>query len=196
MGPKETINGIYELFLKVVEAVELERKSSLCSRSVFLDEASRIILDVRKHQAGLVLKLSQTGVKDPVLLKYATVPGHIERICEYMENMNRALSARCNEGIRFSDKATDEVNYLFEELKGILLNTSGMLGTGNFILAGHIKHAELAFSESAREFAARHRERIEEGLCLPKASSIYMDMLNSFMAIAWHSKEIMQELRE
>ena len=194
MVPKETISGIYELLLKVIAAVELEQKSSLHSHTVFLDEANRIIQDVRRRQPGLVLQLMETGEKDPSLLKYTSVPGHIERICEYMENINTALRALCTEGVRFSDKAMAEVDYLFVELKGILVNTSGTLAAGDLMLAARVKRAELLFSESAREFVLRHGERIAEGICLPKASSLYMEMLDSFRAIAWHSKEITQEL--
>ncbi|MDA8088300.1 MAG: hypothetical protein M0Z75_16585 [Nitrospiraceae bacterium] len=194
MEPKETVSGIYELLMKVIDAVEFEQKSSLHSRTVFLDEANRIIRDVRRRQPGLVLKLLETGEKDPSFLKYTSVPGHIERICEYMENINRALRALCTEGVRFSDKAMDEVNYLFVELKGILVSTSGTLSSGDLALAGRVKQAELVFSESARKFVLRHGERIAEGICLPRASSLYMDILDSFRAIAWHSKEIAQEL--
>lgn len=185
---------IHENFLKIVEALELEKQSSFHSRTVFLDEASRIILVVRSFQTRLALKISCSGEKAPEFLKYASIPGHIERICEYMENMNAALRSRCAEGVRFSDKAVDEVDFLFRGLKEILLDTSGILVSKNPALAGDVKKAEVSFSESARQFIVRHRERVAEGICLPKAACLYFDLLDAFKAIAWHSKEITQEL--
>ncbi len=65
---------------------------------------------------------------------------------------------------------------------------------GNLTMAGRVKQAELAFSERARQFVLRHGERVSEGKCLSKASFLYMEMVDSFKAIAWHSKEIIQDL--
>ncbi len=199
MEPEEKISGIYELFLKLVDALELERKGAVYLRALFLEEADRLIREVRSHQQALASRLQGRGSKgkDPSLLKYASIHGHIDRICEHMENMSKALSARCMEGIRFSDKAADEVDYLFGELKDILSGTSSLLaGAKDIALAGSVGQAELAFSVSVGGFEVRHGERIAHGICLPRASSIYMEMLDSFRAIAWHSKEIAQELQD
>ena len=46
------------------------------------------------------------------------------------------------------------------------------------------------------EYATLHEERLIEGLCLPVASSLYINMLDSIKNIAWHAKEIATKLVE
>ncbi|MDA8168816.1 MAG: hypothetical protein M0Z59_03845 [Nitrospiraceae bacterium] len=191
---KETVEDIYGLFPKLLEAVELLQRSAVYSNPRLLDDADTLAKEIHLREKDLTERLVAMGRSEPLVQKMVSIPGHIERIGDYIESMSKALRIKANGGILFSDKAMDEINFLFEKIKDILSNTSDMLLARNRIVAGYVREAELALTRSANEFATMHEERLIEGLCMPKASSIYLDMLDAFKAIAWHSKEIAQKL--
>ncbi|MBI5212817.1 MAG: hypothetical protein HY957_05520, partial [Nitrospirae bacterium] len=72
--------------------------------------------------------------------------------------------------------------------------TSDILLAKNFILGRYVQESEAGIVKRATEYATLHEERLIEGLCLPIASSLYINMLDSIKNIAWHAKEITAKL--
>ncbi len=196
MSLKEILAEMHELFPKLVEALELLQKSHLYTNPKPLDRVDALAQEVHKREKALTEQLVKAAQEEPRGARYVAVPGHIERIGDYVEALSRVLRAKAQEGVLFSDKAMDEINFLFEKAKDILVNTADLLLAPNLLVAGYVREAELALTRSANEFSTLHEERLIEGLCLPKASSLYLDMLDAFKAIAWHAKEIARKVVE
>jgi Na+/phosphate symporter len=57
-----------------------------------------------------------------------------------------------------------------------------------------VRESAAEISRSASEFATMHEERLIEGLCMPKASPLFLDILDAIKGIAWHAKEIAEKL--
>ncbi|MDA8086117.1 MAG: hypothetical protein M0Z75_05395 [Nitrospiraceae bacterium] len=196
MELKEIAFGLSGLFSKLVAVTELLGRSALLSNAAFLDEADTILPDARRLTENLSRELSKSAANEPPAMKYASVPGHAERICDHFENFSGLLRAKAAENIHFSDKAMGEMNYMIGRLKDMLSNASGMLLAGDAFTAEYMRQAELSVLKSACDFAALHDERLREGICLPKASSLYLSMLEGMKAAAWHLKEMTRDLLE
>jgi Na+/phosphate symporter len=196
MPLRELMIQVYGLFPKLIEAVELLQRGLIYNNLQSLEEAERLAREVLKKEHAMTEEVIKLSADFPQAGRYIPIPGHIERIGNYIENMSRALRVKARENILFSDKAMDEMNFLFEKIKDILGNTADMVLARNLIIAGYIREAESSVERSANKFATLHEERLIEGLCLPKASAIYLELLDAFKAVSWHSKEIVQRLMD
>jgi Na+/phosphate symporter len=79
-------------------------------------------------------------------------------------------------------------------VRDILANARDLVLAPNILVARHMAEAEAALEKMADEYATRHEERLIEGLCAPKASQLYIQMIDAFKGIAWHAKEIAKDL--
>jgi Na+/phosphate symporter len=105
-----------------------------------------------------------------------------------------ALKNKSKGNVLISDKATAELDYLFGSTRDIMVNVRDMVLAPNTLVARHMAESERAVEKMADEYATKHEERLIEGLCTPKASQLYIQMLDAFKSIAWHAKEIAKDL--
>jgi Na+/phosphate symporter len=128
------------------------------------------------------------------LKPYVSVPVHLLRIGESVEKLAGCIEIMVREQVLFSDRAIEEINYLFQRLADILRPTADIILARNAILAQYVGESETGVVKRALEYATQHEERLIEGLCLPYASSLYIRMLDEIKNIAWHAKEIAARL--
>jgi Na+/phosphate symporter len=96
--------------------------------------------------------------------------------------------------VLLSDKASAELDYLFGRTRDILVNARDMVLAPNTLVGRHMAESARAVERMADEYSTLHEERLIEGLCAPKASQLFIQMLDAFKTISWHSKEIAQDL--
>lgn len=152
-------------------------------------------LNALKKQADLLTEKVVTLARDnPDLRHYVPIPTHILRIAENIEKVSEAISTKIKEDILFSDRAVSEVTFLFQRLIDIMRPASDLILAPNSIIGNYIRESEAGIVRRANDYATLHEERLIEGLCLPKASALYINMLDNIKNIAWHCKEIANKL--
>jgi len=62
------------------------------------------------------------------------------------------------------------------------------------LVARHLEESERAIVRTANEYATKHEERLIEGLCLSKASPLFLEILDAVKEIASHARDIGKEL--
>ena len=196
MELREIVSGIHGIFIKLIVTTGNFGRNSLCPDTHLLDDAGRVFPDMRRLGEDLCRELSRCAAMEPSAIKYATVPGHVERICEHFEHISGLLRTKTLEKIHFSDKALDEMGLMLERLKDMLSDAADMLMDADARTAELLKRAETAISRSAGDFAALHDERLREGICLPKAGTLYLGLLEDVKTVAWHLKEMARDLLE
>ncbi|MDA8387513.1 MAG: hypothetical protein M0Z58_02465 [Nitrospiraceae bacterium] len=196
---RDIVFGIQGLFSKLIGLAGLLAEGVLRSNPALPDEADLILSGVRRLAGDLCRELAASAAEEPAAFKYISIPGHMERICDHFEDLNGLLRMKALQNVHFSDKASDEIHCLFGRLADMFSSASGMLpgdgsgAGGDAIIAGHVNDAWLSVLKSAGDFAALHDERLREGICLPKAHSLYLDMIEDIKAIAWHLNGITRE---
>ncbi|HET7876418.1 MAG TPA: hypothetical protein VFN71_12940 [Methylomirabilota bacterium] len=118
------------------------------------------------------------------------VPSHLERVGDAVEGLVRCLRTMEAEGTVFTDRGTREVTQLFERATELLECARDLTLTGNRVLARHVEIESMRFQELASDFARAHEERLIEGVCMPKASSTYLAMLDYLREITRHARRI------
>lgn len=122
------------------------------------------------------------------------IPIHLERIGDNVENLLRCIDMIRREGIPFTDRAVNEISTLFERSLELLECVRDLIPTRNWILMRYVVKGGEEFQTLASEYAQAHQERLIQGLCLPKASSSFLALLDYLREIEWHTRQIVQKM--
>lgn len=145
---------------------------------------------IKKTEAEVTIRIAELVREDHTLKPYLSIPQLLLRIGEHVEKLMEIINKKIKEDILFSDRGISEISFLFQRLAEILKTTSDLLLTKNSVLIRYIQESESDLANKALEYATLHEERLIEGLCLPIASPLFLNMLNAIRNIAWDAKEI------
>jgi Na+/phosphate symporter len=122
------------------------------------------------------------------------IPMHVERIGDNIEFLIRAIRTMVTEGIPFTDRAMREVNALFQQAIGLVECVRDVIATKNRVFLRHMLEEGQRYEEMANEYTLFHQQRLVEGVCMPKASSVYVAIVDYFKGIGSHVRQIAQKL--
>jgi Na+/phosphate symporter len=191
---KELIGKLHDMVQEAAECIDLLQNAFIYDSSKYLDECEVKAKEIRHNGEVLTQEIIEEAKGDTDVRMYVSVPGHIERLGKYIENIINSIRAKIREGILCSDKAVSEFNFLMQRTQEVLKNTSDIILARNVIIRDYVKSSAVEISRSADEYATKHEERLIEGVCMPKASPMFLDFMDAVKGIAWHAKEIAEKL--
>lgn len=179
---------------QVLEMINLTYDGFIKHKKSFLNEAEKIGKTIHQFEKDFTSDIVKEGNKESVRL-LISIAGHIERIGDCVENVIKTVHTKVAEGTLFSDKAVSELNYLFNSVKDIIRDTKDIIVTLNPVLIEHTISLGNKVNQMADEFSTLHEERLVTGICHPKHSSMYLDMLDNLRMVVWHVKEAVKKLQ-
>ncbi len=177
----------------LVDMISLIYDGFIKHKKSLLHEAEQIGKKVHQFEKDFTEEIIKEGNKDSVRL-LITIAGHLERISDCFYNVIKTVEIKIKEGTLFSDKAVSELNYLFNTTKDLLKNLKDLITTFNNVLIDHILSHGTKANQMADEFSTQHEERLVTGICHPKHSSMYLDILDNLRMSIWHIKEISRRI--
>ena len=196
--PERLRGEIQEMCQKTVEMLRLTWEGFRKQDTGLLQPAERLGREIHQREKALtelVVKkpAGQAGAlgEDQALF---FVPMHLERIGDNIEFLVRAIRTMVQEGIPFSERAMREVTALFEKAIELVECVRDVIPTRNRILIRYILEEGQRYEEMADEYALAHQQRLIEGVCMPKASSVYVAILDYLKGIEWHTRQIAKKL--
>ncbi len=203
MPEKKSVNKLrkieeelYQLFHRAAEMLQLISEGFNLHSKKHLSEAEKIVREVDKSEkiltAALLKELSQHKDELDQIKELIPVPGHLERIGDCCESIIMATKTKMTTGVLFSDRAVSEINFLYKNLIELTKSAGDIILTKNLLLTKHIIVESDKVNEKANDYATLHEERLVLGVCNPKSSSIFLDVLDSFKGISFHLKKIAQ----
>lgn len=147
-----------------------------------------ISVTFRKHDDRPILEIKNESLnlKQKIMKINDENKSNIEAAVKSMDKLLEAVETKIMSGILFSERAVKELDILFDGLGAYLANIRDFLTTGNEVLRKHVKNEAEKYAGLAREFATMHEERLIKGICLPRSSSIYLNMLNGLSGIFYN----------
>jgi Na+/phosphate symporter len=182
-----TDDPLLSMFQDVLEMFALTRSSFRQHDAAALDKAEALGRDVHQRENHLTARLL-TGQPEREGLRF--VPSHLERMGDAIEGVVRCLRGMDSEGTVFTDRGIRDISQLFEKAAELLQCARDLMLTGNQVLARHVEIESMRFHDLASDFARAHEDRLIEGVCLPKASSAYLAMLDHLREITRHARRI------
>jgi Na+/phosphate symporter len=123
------------------------------------------------------------------------VPMHLARMADNIGKLAGATGRMIREGILFTDRANHEALELFDAAIELLEGLRDAERTGNRTLVRYVLDAGRSCETRANEYARFHEQRLVEGVCLPRASSVYLAMLEQLKGVEWHARQIARTVR-
>jgi len=122
------------------------------------------------------------------------LPMHLGRIVSNIEMLAADAERVVREGALFTDRARREINGLLDTVILLVDDLHDALRTGNRTLVRAILDGGRECETRAHEYALQHEQRLIEGVCQPRASSIYLAMLDHVRGIEWHARQLAGKL--
>ncbi|MDI6801883.1 MAG: hypothetical protein QMD01_07530 [Thermodesulfovibrionales bacterium] len=193
---KKLLESMYEMGIEIESCISFLQAAFIYNTSKPLKDCSSKIENIKKIEPELTKKITEQGHSNPDLKLYVSVPAHLLKIAESVGKLAELMDKKIKDSVLFSDRAVTEITFLLQRLIDVLKPTSDIILAQNTILRRYVEESESGIVKRATEYATLHEERLIEGLCLPVASSIYINMLDAIKNIAWHAKEIATTLVE
>lgn len=187
--------GLLVMISKLIELDDIIHDCFIteCPRDV--KEADKLAEEVHQQEKLLTGNLVCTLSAPPDICKTVVLfPGHLERIGDYLESALNCCKIKCRDKLPFSDSAAAEVGLMFSSLSEALGNLRDALITPNQFLLRHIVSESDELVKSTIECQMAHIERLLDGSTAPRASSIYMDIVESCRSAVYHIKEMAEKM--
>ena len=135
------------------------------------------------------------GVAEQLLLdarngEGTTADEMVGNLVELLENLRVML----DDAVPFTERAVREINSLFGTGVELLECARDALLTENRVLVRHMLAAGTQHAQLANDYAMAHQQRLAEGVCLPRASAVYLAMLEHLKGVGHHTRRIAEEL--
>jgi phosphate:Na+ symporter len=120
--------------------------------------------EVDKRLLGLLPMLQQVGI--------AT------------EDLVGAIQTAVDAEVSLTDKALAEISEIMSLLKDLARDTNDVLTTGNQHFCRYVLASAERIQQRVNECGVEHQQRLIIGVCTPRASFLYLDVIHSLKRIA------------
>jgi Na+/phosphate symporter len=195
----ETLQGeLRAMSRQTLEMLELTWKSFRKQDMGPLELAEKLGREVHQREKALTELAVKRSARQAGALEADRdlffIPMHLERIGDNIEFLTRAIRTMIQEGVPFTDRAIREVNTLFEQAIGLVECVRDVIATKNRVFLRHMLEEGQRYEAMANEYALFHQQRLIEGVCMPRASSVYVAIVDYFKGIGSHVRQIAQKL--
>jgi hypothetical protein len=125
---------------------------------------------------------------------YTTPGAPPDQLITSVADLLGSVRAMAEESVPFTERALREINSLFDKGIELVECARDALATENRVLVRHILGSGTQYAQLASDYAITHQQRLVEGVCLPRASSVYLGMLEHLKGVGWHARQITEEL--
>jgi Na+/phosphate symporter len=185
MEEKDLAHRFYEMFEKTTPVLEDVKKGFFTQNIITLKECETTFKDILKADIPFIEKMMGEKEKSEAEIKYLNLIPPIQLTASAMENLIEKMEITIELHILFSEKALNEIKELFTAMQAQLQDTKDYILTKNPNLKDSIKAGKEKLIRLANDYAIIHEQRLIAGVCMPKASYLYIDMTDSLKRIAW-----------
>jgi Na+/phosphate symporter len=172
--------GLLVMTSKLIEMTTLMYKSFIIADPEKFEKCEQLGREIHDEEKSLTADLVHNPASAFDVLKTVILfPGRLERAGDLMESILNVARIKARDGIPFSDKAQDELKRLFDLMTEVLTNFRSVLTHRDRRMLDRLMELHNQLAKMTIDFALSHEDRLIEGLCSPKASSLYLDILDS-----------------
>ncbi|HMK34713.1 MAG TPA: hypothetical protein VK463_06585 [Desulfomonilaceae bacterium] len=182
--------GLLIMVSKLVEMSKILSKCIVSGDEEQMSRCERLAEEVHSQEAFVTSSLvaasstiASTTLGQNLYKIVVRFPVRLERIGDMFQNILTCCRIKQRDGIPFSDKAYSELAQIFELVTDMLVNTRDGLVLRNKALLHHILSQRQHLGELLHDARFGHWDRLERGFCAPQASSLYLDILDSIVAM-------------
>lgn len=151
------------------------------------EETGDDIFKYEKELTGFLVEISgKTEEEKEQIKELIAAASHLHRVGEALKNMLPIVRNKIRDEILFSNKAVEELKYLFENTRKVLKSAGDVFLTRNPVLVKYVLEEGARLNEAGDNYAVEHEDRLIAGVCVPKASPLYINILDCLSRVNWH----------
>lgn len=187
--------GLLVMLSKLMDMTTLAYKSLIIADPEKMKKCDALGQDIHHEEKQLTGDLVCSPATTGEVLKALVIfPGHLERVGDYVESIINCARIKARDSIPFSDKAHAELTQLFDVLSDVLANIREALAKSSWEALEPVREKQKRIGQMTVDFALAHEDRLLGGLCSPKASSLYLDILDSVKGANEHLARMVESL--
>jgi len=184
MEEKELNQRFHNMFEKMTPILEDMKKGFFTQNNTILKESEKRFREILKSALPFAEKLIEEKEKDEVEKRYVNLILSLQMTALALENLIEKMHIKVESHVLFSEKALNEIKELFAVMESLFIDTKDYILTQNPHLKNNIKSGKEKIIRMANEYTLVHEQRLITGVCMPKASYLYIDITDSLKRIA------------
>jgi len=194
MEEKELTQMLYEMFNEAMPVLESIKHGFMIQNQAILTEAETKFIRILTSNLPFAEKLVKERPKDEIEKKFLKLLPHLQLIAMVFRNLINTKKKKIASDVLFSDKSLHEISDIYTLMQAQFVDTKDFILTKNPDLKVDIKTAMEKIYKMAGECVLKHEERLITGLCMPKASYLYLVIIDSIKRMSWELTSFSQEL--
>lgn len=175
----EVKNLFYRMFETSIPVLKDVKDGFERENSKILRESLMRFSEIVKGSLPFFEKISGKNEKDEAERKALELLPVAQLIASGIENLIHKILIKVESNVLFSERAKAEIGELLDELTSELRDLKDFIITGNPELKNKVEERANRVISLAYEYDTVHQRRLITGICMPKASYLYMDMTDS-----------------
>jgi Na+/phosphate symporter len=200
LTPEGLRNGVLEMCGHAVEMLRLARDTFQQFSAANLQDLSDIGRHLHHHEKRLTDHVAMHLREYPMTLgpaeHMAFVPAALERVGDSVEALARCIGTLHRDDIPLSERGHVEILTLFGRSIELLECVSSAIRLGKPEALGPVRESGDKFQAYCDEIAVYHQDRLIRGVCKPRASSVFLSMLDSFREIERYVRRMSLQLEK
>ena len=198
LAPEGLKNGILEMCGHAVEMLRLSRDGFQQYSAATLQDLSDVGRHLHHHEKRLTDHVAMQLREHPMSLRAAEhlafLPAALERIGDSVEALGRCVAALHREDIPFSERGQLEILSLFGRSIELIECISSAIRLGRAETLATVRESGDKFQSYCDEITVYHQDRLIRGVCKPRASSVFLSMLDSFREIERYVRRMILQI--
>jgi Na+/phosphate symporter len=187
--------GLVVMLSKIIRMTQLLRDAFARDCPDEMKECQLLAEQVHKQEGLLTAGLVCSAEASPELCgSFMLFPGHLERVGDFLESILRCCKIKCEQHLEYSDKSYAEVQELFELMIEMFTNLRDAIMVPNRPVLEQVIDQETRLEQMCNERQLAHIDRLLRGRIIPKASSPYLDILDSVGSLGRHIREMADKI--
>ena len=143
---------------------------------------------IRKNLVSLSETAKELGGAEALSVQSVTL--NLSKVFYDVLHLGHQVEAKVKAKVMFSDEAAKEMQDLLRRTADLLPHVADAVRTCNSLIVNHVHKEADELRNNATNSTAMHEDRLCKGSCHPKASVIFMQMLQNLHDIQWHFKAL------
>jgi Na+/phosphate symporter len=184
MEEKRLVERFNDEFVKTIPILDNIKKGFLTQNLGIMKENKAQFREMLKSRVASVQKIIEETNKTELQKQYLILIPSFQTIGLALENLISKMETKVELKILFSEKALAEIKELYTILEEQFRNTRDYIATKNPVLKTEIKTGWEKIFKTIDEYAVIHQGRLIAGICVPQASYLYLDIVDSIKRIS------------
>jgi Na+/phosphate symporter len=181
-----TVEMLDQLFFEIYVAF-MKHRLTLRYQQIS-DELSR---QIRKSLARLYEGSAKLTAEEALAMQSTAI--NFSKVFYDLLRISAQVESKVKDNVMYSEVASKEMSDLMKGTRELLHHVGDVVLTRNELIAGHVVSETAALSALAASMSGMHEDRLCRGVCHPKASITYMNLLQHLTDILWHYKALSSE---